>query len=238
MINAQPRILSRQAGRLVRVDRIAALMMLVLIMPLAIAIAIAIVIDSGFPVFFSQERLGQYGRRFRMLKFRKFPSTVGRNTQPLTLADDSRFTRVGKFLANTKLDELPQLWNVLRGDMAIVGPRPEVPDFEGCFEGPYHKVLDYRPGIFGPSQATFRAEGTLYAPDQDPQDFYRAVLFPAKAALDLAYYPSRTIVGDIKWVLRGIFAVCGSDHKMPAGLAQNSGALAPTEAAARNSATA
>jgi lipopolysaccharide/colanic/teichoic acid biosynthesis glycosyltransferase len=242
MINAQPRILSRQAGRLVLVDRIVALMVLVLIIPLAIAIAIAIVIDSGFPVFFLQERLGQYGRRFRMLKFRKFPSTVGRTTQPLTLADDSRFTRVGRFLANTKLDELPQLWNVIRGDMAIVGPRPEVPEFEACFEGPFYKVLDYRPGIFGPSQAAFRAEGALYAPDQDPQDFYRAVLFPAKAALDLAYYPSRTVVGDIKWVLRGILAVCGSDHKIPVGLAQNSGATAPAEAeaeaAARNNATA
>jgi lipopolysaccharide/colanic/teichoic acid biosynthesis glycosyltransferase len=213
-------------------------MMLILIMPLAIAIAIAIVIDSGFPVFFSQERLGQHGQRFRMLKFRKFPSTVRENTGPLTLADDSRFTRVGKFLANAKLDELPQLWNVIRGHMVIVGPRPEVPNFEACFEGPFHKVLDYRPGIFGPSQAAFRAEGALYAPDQDPLDFYRSVLFPAKAALDLAYYPSRTVAGDIKWVLRCIRAVCGSGHKMPVGLAQNSGALAPTEAAPRNNATA
>ncbi len=237
MIDARPRALSRQADRLVPVNSIVALMMLILIMPLAIAIAIAIVIDSGFPVFFSQERLGQHGQRFRMLKFRKFPSTVGRNTQPLTLADDSRFTRIGKFLAKTKLDELPQLWNVIRGDMAIVGPRPEVPDFEACFEGPFYKVLDYRPGIFGPSQAAFRAEGALYAPDRDPRDFYRAVLFPAKAALDLAYYPSRTIAGDISWVFRGILAVCRSDHEIPVGLAQNSGAHAPTEAAAKNNAT-
>jgi lipopolysaccharide/colanic/teichoic acid biosynthesis glycosyltransferase len=237
MINAQPRTLSLQAGRLVLLDRIVAFVTLILIMPPAIVIATAIVVDSGFPVFFSQERLGLYGQRFRALKFRKFHSTVGRNTRPLTLTDDSRFTRVGKFLANTKLDELPQLWNVIRGDMAIVGPRPEVPDFEACFEGPFHKVLDYRPGIFGPSQTVFRAEAALYAPDQDPRDFYRAVLFPAKASLDLAYYPSRTIVGDIKWVLRGILVVCRAKHEMPVSLAPNSGVLAPTEAA-KNNATA
>jgi lipopolysaccharide/colanic/teichoic acid biosynthesis glycosyltransferase len=238
MINAQPRNLSRLAVCLVMVNRIVLLMMLIPMIPLAIVIATAIVIDSGFPVFFSQERLGQYGQRFWLLKFRKFPSTVGRNTQPLTLADDPRLTRVGKFLAKTKLDELPQLWNVIRGDMAIVGPRPEVPDFETCFEGRCREVLDHRPGIFGPAQAAFHAEGACYPPDQDPQDFYRAVLFPAKAALDLAYYPSRTIVGDIKWVSRGILAVCGSDHEMPVGLAQNTGAPAPTEAMANNNITA
>jgi len=238
MTNAQLQATSRQAGW-VLVNRIAALMMLVLIMPLVIVIATAIVVDSGFPVFFSQERLGLYGQRFWMLKFRKFASIVGRNTRPLTLADDHRFTRVGKLLAKAKLDELPQLWNVVRGDMAIVGPRPEVPDFETCFEGRFHEVLDHRPGIFGPSQAASCAEGACYPPDQDPQDFYRAVLFPAKAALDLAYYPSRTVMGDIKWVLRGILAVCRrSDHKMPVGLAQNTEAPASTGAMANNNTTA
>jgi lipopolysaccharide/colanic/teichoic acid biosynthesis glycosyltransferase len=238
MINPQPPALSRLTVYLVMVNRIVLLMMLVPIIPLGIVIASAIVIDSGFPIFFSQERLGQYGQRFWLLKFRKFPSTVGRNTPPLTLADDPRLTRVGKFLAKTKLDELPQLWNVIRGDMAIVGPRPEVPDFETCFDGRFREVLNHRPGIFGPAQAAFRAEGACYPRDQDPQDFYRAVLFPAKASLDLAYYPSRTIVGDIKWVLRCILAVCGSNHGMPVGLAQNTGAPAPTEEMANDNITA
>jgi lipopolysaccharide/colanic/teichoic acid biosynthesis glycosyltransferase len=213
-------------------DRFVALMTLMLIMPLAIVVAIAIVIDSGFPVFFAQERLGLHGRRFWMLKFRKFPSNVGSSTRPLTLANDPRFTRVGKFLAKAKLDELPQLWNVVRGDMAIVGPRPEVPDFGGCFAGPFHRVLDYRPGIFGPSQTAFLAEGTFYPPDQDPQEFYREVLFPAKAALDLAYYPSRNIFRDIKWVLRGVLGVCGTDHETPVIRVRNASAGEPTDAIA------
>ncbi len=234
MAHAQLRNLSPQANRFVRVNQIAALMMLIPILPLAILIVFAIVIDSGFPVFFSQERLGLHGRRFRMLKFRKFRATVGRNTSPLTLDEDSRFTRVGKFLAKTKLDELPQIWNVVRREMAFVGPRPEVPEFEACFEGAFHQVLDYRPGIFGPSQAASRAESALYPPDQDPQDFYRAVLFPAKAAFDLAYYPSRTTAGDLKWILRGILAVCGAHYEFPLSLVVNASRPAQTEAMTSN----
>lgn len=211
---AQPPLAHRQAGRLALADRFVALMALIVVMPLLITIVFAIAIDSGFPVLFAQERLGLHGRRFRILKFRKFLPTVDGNTRPLTLANDSRFTRVGRFLAKTKLDELPQLWNVLRLDMAMVGPRPEVPEFEACYAGACRRVLDYRPGIFGPSQVAFRAEATFYPPDRDPQEFYREVLFPAKSAIDLAYYPSRTAFGDIKWVLRGILAVCGVSPKV------------------------
>jgi lipopolysaccharide/colanic/teichoic acid biosynthesis glycosyltransferase len=217
-------------------NRIVALASLILLLPLGISIAVAIVIDSGFPVFFSQERLGLHGRRFRMLKFRKFHSDVGGNTRPLTLTDDPRFTRVGSFLAKTKLDELPQLWNVIRGDMAVVGPRPEVPDFEACFAEPFQQLLDYRPGIFGPSQSAFRSEALLFPPDRHPQDFYRQILFPAKAALDLAYYPRRTVFGDIKWVLRGILAVCRPDHETPVSLARNAGVPEQTAAKATSKA--
>lgn len=201
---------SKRTGGSSLVGRFAALTVLIVATPLLLAVAAAIVLDSGFPVFFRQERLGLHGRRFWMLKFRKFHAMVGRDTLPLTLARDRRLSRVGGVLAATKLDELPQLWNVARGDMALVGPRPEVPDFEGCFDGPFRQVLDYRPGIFGPSQVAFRDEASLYPADRPPQDFYREVLFPAKAALDLGYYPARTVTGDLKWVVRGILAVCGA----------------------------
>jgi lipopolysaccharide/colanic/teichoic acid biosynthesis glycosyltransferase len=227
---------SRKAARLAPIDRIVALASLILLLPLVISIAVAIVADSGFPVFFSQERLGLQGRRFWMLKFRKFHPDIGGDTRPLTLADDPRFTRVGRFLAKTKLDEVPQLWNVIRGDMAVVGPRPEVPEFEACFAGPLQQLLDYRPGIFGPSQSAFRSEAVLFTPDRHPQEFYRQVLFPAKAALDLAYYPTRTVFGDIRWVLRGILAVCRPGHAMPVGLARSPGAPAPTVAKAASKA--
>lgn len=192
-------------------SRVVALIALVILGPLMLIVATAIVVDSGFPVLFQQERIGVQGRRFWMFKFRKFHASVGRNTRPLTLVNDSRCTRIGRLLARTKLDELPQLWNVVRGDMAIVGPRPEVPDFADCFAGPWRALLDYRPGIFGPSQVLFHAEASCYPQDQPLRRFYCEVLFPAKAALDLAYYPTWSMVQDLCWVFRGILAVCGAE---------------------------
>ena len=236
MTNPELQSPSPKADQWRLLNRLVALSALLAITPVMIVVAIAVVIDSGFPVFFSQERLGLHGKRFRMLKFRKFHPTVGRNTRPLTLNNDSRCTRVGNFLAKTKLDELPQLWNVVRGDMAVVGPRPEVIEFESCFEGPFRRVLDYRPGIFGPSQAAFRAESAFYPPGENPQDFYRTVLFPAKAALDLAYFPTRSVVGDIKWVVRCIRAVCRTGHEMPAAVAAKARTPGPSGEMAGNNA--
>jgi len=236
MTDAQASTAARAARGLTWLDRLAVLLTLPFTLPLMTVIAIAVVIESGWPIFFSQERLGQGGRRFRIYKFRKFPASLGRDTLPLTLANDARCTRVGNFLAQTKLDELPQLWNVVRGDMAVVGPRPEVPDFEACYSGPYRRILDFRPGIFGPSQAAFRGEAALYPPQQDPRDYYLKVLFPAKAALDLAYYPSRTVFRDASWVLRGMLAVCGSKRFMPAVVARKPGADHSSGAAMGNKA--
>jgi hypothetical protein len=117
---------------------------------------------------------------------------------------------VGKLLLRTKLDELPQLWNILNGEMSVVGPRPETPAFADCFGEAYGKVLDYKPGIFGPSQVFFRNEGSLYPNDRDPERFYRDVLFPLKARIDLDYFPHRTMMGDLAWIFRGMLAVFGS----------------------------
>jgi lipopolysaccharide/colanic/teichoic acid biosynthesis glycosyltransferase len=194
-------------------DKTFAFLGLIVLTPVMLLVALSIVVDTGFPILFSQDRLGQNGRRFRMYKFRKFPARGLSSTLPVTLANDSRFTRVGKFIEKTKLDEVPQLWNVLRGDMAIVGPRPEVPDFAECYRGPARRVLDYRPGIFGPGQALFRDEGTLYPPGGNPTEFYREVLFPAKASLDLSYYPSRSFIRDLKWIMRCLLAIAGVKHR-------------------------
>lgn len=214
-------------------SRLLALITLVIVMPVMLVIGVVIIADSGLPVFFRQQRIGMHGRRFWMLKFRKFHASIGHDTAPLTMADDLRCTRIGRLLEKTKLDELPQLWNVILGDMAVVGPRPEVPEFEACFRGSWRQLLSYRPGIFGPSQAAFHSEASLYPPGQSPQRFYREVLFPTKAALDLAYYRRRSILGDLKWILRGILAVYGAD---PEQIERNgrtdqlsSGALAAVE---------
>jgi lipopolysaccharide/colanic/teichoic acid biosynthesis glycosyltransferase len=174
-------------------------LILLLLTPLIVLIAAAIVIETGPQVFFLQTRIGRRGKPFRLIKFRKFHRDLPARQLPLTMRDDPRLTHVGRFLERSKLDELPQLWNVVRGDMAIVGPRPESPEFRDCFENGFQAVLNHVPGIVGPGQALFRNEKLLYRPDWDPVAFYRAVLFPAKARIDLAYYPHRTLRSDVAW---------------------------------------
>jgi lipopolysaccharide/colanic/teichoic acid biosynthesis glycosyltransferase len=174
-------------------------LILLLLAPLIVLIAAAIVVESGPPVFFLQTRIGRGGSPFRLIKFRKFRRDLPARQLPLTMRDDPRLTRVGRLLERSKLDELPQLWNVVRGDMAIVGPRPESPEFRDCFENGFQAVLNHAPGIVGPGQALFRNEKLLYRPDWDPVAFYRAVLFPTKARIDLAYYPHRTLRSDLAW---------------------------------------
>lgn len=196
----------QSVGRVI--DVILASVGLVVLSPLLLLIMISIVIETGFPIFFAQTRIAQGGRTFKMYKFRKFHPTSADGC-PLTMKHDSRMTRIGAFLAHTKLDELPQLFNIIRGDMAIVGPRPESMAFAEVFTARELPLLKYRPGIFGPSQVAFRNECCLYPADKDPVEFYRETLFPAKAALDLAYYSRRTVWTDLLWIGRGVLAVLG-----------------------------
>lgn len=191
---------------------------LVLLAPVILLIVIAILVETGRPVFFLQTRLGQDGRHFRLIKFRKFHNGAGEAGRPLTLRGDDRLSRVGRFLEASKLDELPQLYNVLRGEMALVGPRPESLAFADCFQGEALAILAYRPGIFGPSQVAFRNESAFYTPGTDPTFVYRQLLFPTKAQLDLSYYPHRTLVADCAWVLRGVLAVAGMQKTLVAGM--------------------
>ena len=190
-------------------DVAAALMALAAFAPVILVIAIMIRVESPGPVFFRQLRLGRGGRHFRLYKFRKFYHGTNLHGWGVTLQDDPRMTHIGRLLERSKLDELPQLWNILVGDMSLVGPRPETLDFADCFEGRYARVLDYLPGLFGPSQAMFRNEGALYPPDRDPHEFYRTILFPAKARIDLQYFARRSLISDIGWIVRGILAVIG-----------------------------
>jgi lipopolysaccharide/colanic/teichoic acid biosynthesis glycosyltransferase len=190
-------------------DVLVAAAVLAVVAPLMICVATAIFVESGRPIFFSQVRLGRRGRHFRMHKFRKFHERGCPAVRCLTMEDDPRLTRVGGLLRWSKLDELPQLWNVLKGDMSIVGPRPESLDFQDCFEGPCGLVLEHKPGIFGPNQVLFRNECSLYCGRADPEQFYRDVLFPLKARIDVAYFARRTLLRDIAWAVRGALAVFG-----------------------------
>jgi len=177
-------------------------------------IALALYLEGGQPIF-TQTRVGAGGRPFQMYKFRKFRPDCDTSGPPLTVEGDSRMTPIGRILAITKLDELPQIWNVLCGDMAIVGPRPESLAFADCFRGGHEEVLRYKPGLLGPSQVVFRHEAQLYPSAEEPTRFYRQTLFPAKARLDLDYFPHRTIASDLAWMARGAMAIFGRASAQP-----------------------
>jgi lipopolysaccharide/colanic/teichoic acid biosynthesis glycosyltransferase len=198
-------------------DILCAGMAALVLAPLMLIVVFVIWIESGGPILFSQLRLGQYGRPFRMYKFRKFAPDCDTHGCPLTIEGDGRLTAVGRVLAASKLDELPQLWNVLRGDMSLVGPRPESIAFTDCFRNGFEKVLEHKPGLFGPCQIMFRHESKLFPADVAAVEFYRQVLFPAKAEIDLAYFSRRTLASDLGWILRGVWMIAAGS-RVEAGL--------------------
>jgi lipopolysaccharide/colanic/teichoic acid biosynthesis glycosyltransferase len=188
-------------------DIVCAIAAALVLAPVILVVTFAILIESGPPILFSQLRLGQHGKVFRMYKFRKFRPDCDSRGCPLTVEEDGRLTTVGRFMAAAKLDELPQIWNVLRGDMSLVGPRPESLAFADCFRDGAETILHYKPGLFGPCQVLFRDESTLYPADGSVVEFYRDVIFPAKAKIDLAYFSRRTLISDLGWILRGAWMI-------------------------------
>jgi lipopolysaccharide/colanic/teichoic acid biosynthesis glycosyltransferase len=167
---------------------------LLLLSPLFAVIALLVVLDSRGPVFFRADRVGFRGRPLRMLKFRKM--RTGASGVALTVAGDERLTRLGAWLVRTKLDELPQLWHVLRGEMSLVGPRPESPDFVARFRTDYDVILRVRPGITGYTQLAFAREGAILYPN-DPQGHYLQALLPQKVGLDRLYARRVSIRRDV-----------------------------------------
>lgn len=173
--------------------------------PFMALIAVLVWIDDSGEIIFSQPRLGRHGVPFKMHKFRKFPANWGNKGPGVTVRADARMTRIGGILERTKLDELPQLWNIFKGEMSFVGPRPESLRYQDLFAGEYAKVLQFKPGVFGPNQIAYRNEADMYPPDEPPEEYYRRVLFPAKATNDIDYFSRSTLVGDIQWIVRGLW---------------------------------
>jgi lipopolysaccharide/colanic/teichoic acid biosynthesis glycosyltransferase len=158
--------------------------------------ALLIYIDSPGSVFYRSTRVGRGGRPFQMLKFRKMRRSA--EGGPLTIGEDERFTPIGSFLAMTKLDELPQLWNVVKGDMRLVGPRPEVPEFVARYPDEYEQLLSVLPGITGPAAVEYASESHLLSLQQDPIKFYEESIMPRKIEIDLRYIRTRSLRGDLK----------------------------------------
>jgi lipopolysaccharide/colanic/teichoic acid biosynthesis glycosyltransferase len=177
------------------VDVVVAGLALAVLAPVLALIALLIVLDSPGPIFYRADRVGFRGRPLRMLKFRKMPTDA--RGASLTIADDARLTRVGAWLARTKLDELPQLWHVLRGDMSLVGPRPESPGFVDRYRAEYGLILSVRPGITGYTQLAFAREGAILDP-YDPERHYVSGLLPQKIALDRLYAGRGSLRRDVR----------------------------------------
>lgn len=180
-------------------DRVAAAAALALFAPVMLAAAAAIWLEDGFPVLYRQTRVGRGNRPFRMLKFRSMRK--GASGSKVTAAGDARITVVGRVLRRYKLDELPQFWNVVRGEMSIVGPRPEVPDYVDPGEPAWSAVLRYRPGITDLATLLYRNEEEMLAGAPDPDRYYREVLLPSKLALNARYARASSAWSDLKLVL-------------------------------------
>lgn len=174
---------------------------LVLLAPVLAVVALAVRLSSPGPVLFAQERVGLHGRRFRILKFRTMVAGAERRGGQLTVGGDPRITRVGAVLRATKLDELPQLWNVVRGDMRLVGPRPEVPRYVERYTPQQRRLLAVRPGITDPASLAFRDESRLLEAAEDPERLYVEQILPRKLAINADYLERRTLASDLRLVV-------------------------------------
>lgn len=188
-------------------DRVTSLLGLFLLCPILLIVIVLIRVKMpGGPVFFKQRRVGQYGRLFTMYKFRSM--TVSHSGSSVSVRGESRITPLGAILRKYKLDELPELWNVLIGNMSFVGPRPDVPGYADKLEGENRRILLLKPGITGPASLKYRNEEELLAEQEDPQKYNDEVLFPDKVKINIEYLDNWTFLNDIKII---IYTVLGKD---------------------------
>jgi lipopolysaccharide/colanic/teichoic acid biosynthesis glycosyltransferase len=186
-----------------------ALVALVLLAPGMLLAALFVWLDSPGPIFFRQQRMGRQGREFTLYKFRSMNTAKGCGAC-ITVVGDKRITPVGAFLRRYKIDELPQFWNVLRGDMGLVGPRPKLPHHEALH-------LDCRPGITGVATLAFHKEEEFLSgiPAEELEGFYAIFVKPAKASIDLEYMRTATFASDVKVIVRtALSCLFGPDESL------------------------
>lgn len=181
---------------------------LILLFPLFIVVAIFVKIDSKGPIFFSQERIGKDFKPFRILKFRTMVQT--KDGPFITAANDQRITRIGKYLRRYKIDELPQLFNVLKGDMSLVGPRPEIKRYVDLFESEYRTILKVRPGITDPASIRYSNEEIILSQSPDYEGLYIKKILPEKINLSIEYIKNHNMIIDIMIILKTIFKIGNS----------------------------
>jgi len=181
-------------------DIIMATIGILVLWPFGILIAIAVILSSRGPALFLQKRIGRHGKMFNCIKFRTMYSEASRSGF-ITTASDKRITPLGKYLRKFKLDEFPQLLNVLTGKMSFVGPRPDVPGYADRLEGEDRKILLLRPGITGPASIYFRNEEDLLAGVRDPKTYNDQIIWPQKVRLNKEYLENWSFWKDIGFIL-------------------------------------
>lgn len=188
------------------IDIVLAIVGLALVLPMVPMIAFLLKYDSNGPVFYLCDRVGLNGKRFKMYKFRTMydePEAEGPSVCP---AGDRRVTRVGHVLRRTKLNELPQLFNILKGEMSFVGPRPEAPDLAAHYPPYARAIFTVKPGLVGPNQILTRYEEEWYPPEADPKQYYLESILPQKLPVDLAYVNQSSAWNDLKYLCLGVVA--------------------------------
>lgn len=197
-------------------DMCIASLLLLLLLPLLLLIALLVWFSSPGPALFRQQRVGKGGRLFWLYKFRTM--YVNGGGPSITARGDARIAPLGRWLRRWKLDELPQLLNVVRGEMSLVGPRPEVPEYVQLYTEEQRQVLSVRPGITGITQLEFRHEEELLAGQEDMEAYYRHMILPAKLRLDLRYVQERTLLGDLCLLWHTLLVLF--QRKRPAGITE------------------
>ena len=184
-------------------DIVSSLIVLLVLFPILMIIGLLVALGSKGGAFYSQERIGKNGRVFRLLKFRSMRAGSDKKGQ-LTIGNDSRVTGIGKFLRKSKLDELPQLLNVLQGDMSVVGPRPEVQRYVSLYSAEQLKVLSVKPGLTDLASIEYIDEQKILGQAEDPDKEYVEVVMPAKLALNLEYIERRSFRYDLRLIFKTI----------------------------------
>ena len=190
-------------------DRVVSFCGLLFLWPVLAVVAVLIRIKMpGGPIIFKQQRVGRNGKLFTMYKFRSMK--VAHSGSSVSVAGESRITPLGAVLRKYKLDELPELWNVLIGDMSFVGPRPDVPGYADILEGNDRRVLELKPGITGPASLKYRNEEEILAMQDDPIKYNDEVIFPDKVKINLRYLDNWSFFEDIKII---IYTVLSKDYE-------------------------
>lgn len=184
-------------------DLIVSLFGLIVLAPLFLFIAVLIKIRMPGPVLFCQTRAGRYGKPFTIYKFRSMKTNYGGST--ISVKGGSHITPLGARIRKYKLDELPELWNILRGDMSFVGPRPDMPEYANKLNGEERRILELRPGLTGPASIKYANEEELLSNVEYPQKYNDEVLWPDKVRINLDYYYHRSFILDIKLIIATIF---------------------------------